>query len=104
MVPYFQYSILTWGFKVGRLEKLKKKAVCIISNSSYNAHTDPLFKKLDLLKVREIFRLNALKLYYKFKKDNLPFYTMNMFTYINAPYLHTCYPNTVSFNEVLQNI
>ena len=84
ILPYFQYSILTWGFKVCRLEKLKKTAVCIITNSSYNAHTDPPFKKVNLLKVRDIFQLNVLKLYYKFREENLPFYTMHMFTYANA--------------------
>ena len=25
ILPYFQYSILTWGFKIGRLEKLQKE-------------------------------------------------------------------------------
>ena len=50
ILPYFQYSILTRGFKVGRLEKLQKRAVRIITNSSYNAHTDPLFKKVNLRK------------------------------------------------------
>ena len=45
-------------------QKLQKRAVPIITNSSYNAHTDPLFKKVDLLKVKDIFQLNVLKLYY----------------------------------------
>ena len=84
ILPYFQYSILTWGFKIGRLEKLQKRAVRIINNSSYNAHTDPLFKKLSLLKVKDLFRLNVLKSYYKFRKVNLPVYTMSMFTYADA--------------------
>ena len=72
ILPYFQYSILTWGFKVGRLEKLQKRAVCIITNSSYNVHTDPLFKKVNLLKVGDIFQLNVLKLYYRFRKKLFP--------------------------------
>ena len=100
ILPYFQYSILTWGFKVGRLEKLQKRAVRVIANSSYNAHTDPLFKKVNLLKVRDIFQLNVLKLYYKCRKENLPFYTMNMFTYANTAPEHDYDLRT---NGILEN-
>ena len=51
ILPHLQYSILAWGFKMGRLEKLQKRAVRIISCSKYNSHTDPLFKNLNLLVV-----------------------------------------------------
>ena len=101
VLPYFQYSILTWGFKIGRLEKLQKRAVRIITNSSYNAHTDPPFKKLSLLKVKDLFRLNVLKLYYKFRKVNLPVYTMSMFTYADAAPMHDY---NLRKNSVLKNV
>ena len=84
ILPHLQYSILAWGFKMGRLEKLQKRAVRIISLSKYNSHTNPLFKKLNLLKLNDLFELNVLKLYYKYKKNNLPFYISNMFSYFNA--------------------
>ena len=99
ILPYFQCSILTWSFKVSRLEKLQKRAVRIITKSSYNAHTDPLFKKINLLKVRDIFQLNVLKRYYKFIKENLSFYTMNIFTYANAAPEHD---NNLRTNGILK--
>ena len=34
------------GFKMGRLEKLQKRAVRVISCSKYNLHTNPPFKKI----------------------------------------------------------
>ena len=80
VLPYLQYGILTWGFKIGRIEKLQKRAVHIIICSKYNAHTEPLFKTLNLLKVSDMFTLNLLKMYYKYKNQSLPFYVMNMFT------------------------
>ena len=80
VLPYLQYGILTWGFKIGRIEKLQKRAVRIITCSKYNAHTEPLFKTLNLLKVSDMFTLNLLKMYYKYKNQSLPFYVMNMFT------------------------
>ena len=66
VLPYLQYGILTWGFKIGRIEKLQKRAVRIITCSKYNAHTEPLFKTLNLLKVSDMFTLNLLKMYYKY--------------------------------------
>ena len=73
ILPHLQYSVLSWGFKMGRLDKLQKRAVRIISNSRYNSHTDPLFKKLNLLKLKDLFELNVLKLFYKYRNSTLPF-------------------------------
>ena len=50
ILPHLQYSILAWGFKMGRLDKLQKRTVRIITCSKYNSHTDPLFRKLNLLR------------------------------------------------------
>ena len=52
ILPHLQYAVLTWGFKMGRVELLQKRAVRAITSSNYNAHTEPLFKQL---KVKDIF-------------------------------------------------
>ena len=80
ILPHLQYSILAWGFRMGRLDKLQKRAVRIITRSKYNSHRDPLFRKLNLLKAKDLFELNVLKLFYKYKKKSLPFYLSNMFS------------------------
>ncbi len=49
-----------------------KKIIRILSLSKYNTHTDPLFKILKLLKVNDIFKLQELKFYYKYKNNKLP--------------------------------
>ena len=64
---------------MGRVELLQKRAVRFITNSKYNAHTEPLFKQLNLLKVKDIFELTALKSFYKLKKNYLPVYITGMF-------------------------
>ena len=68
------YSLLVWGFNCGRLKKMQKKFLRIITCSSYNAHTEPLFKCLKLLKLEDLFVLNVLKFYYKYEHGKLPFY------------------------------
>ena len=79
ILPHLQYAVLTWGFKMGRAELSQKRAMRVITSSKYNAHTEPLFKQLNLLKVNDIFELTALKLFYKLKKNYLPVYITGMF-------------------------
>ena len=76
------YGILVWGFSCQRLIKLQKKVIRIISRSKYNAHTEPIFKTLDILTLDDLFNLNALKLYYKYIRNTLPpyFYSFNIVT------------------------
>ena len=71
------YCILTWGFDYYRIEKLQKRFVRIISSSKYNAHSQPLFKVLDILKVEHLFSQSCLKFVYKFKKSQLPKYFLS---------------------------
>ena len=44
----------------------------------YNAHTEPLFKCLKLLKIEHVLKLHELKLYYKFAHKKLPVYLQNL--------------------------
>ena len=50
----------------------------IISVSAYNAHTDPLFKRFEILPIKCLFYLNCLKFVYNFKKGNLPCNFLNI--------------------------
>ena len=88
IMPHLQYSILCWGLKHERVFKLQKKAVRLITCSKYNAHTEPLFKSLNLLKIEDIFVLNALKFYYKLKHRKLPQYFYSMFTHNTETHEH----------------
>ena len=72
------------GHEATRIYKLQKKAIYIrtISKSKYNAHTEPIFKKLQFLKLNDIFKLQQLKFYYKHIKGDLPKYFQH-FSYIH---------------------
>ena len=63
ILPHFQFSVLTWGFKANRTVKFQKRAIRVITNSKYNAHVEPLLKRLNLLKVSDIFHNSLLKLF-----------------------------------------
>ena len=68
------YSLLVWGYDCLRLAKIQKKIIRNICCSKYNAHTEPLLKKLELLKIDDLLILNTLKFYYKFKNEKVPEY------------------------------
>ena len=79
---HLNYAILTWGYSCNRLEKLQKRLIRIITWSKYNAHTKPLLKQLELLKLSDLLELSALKFYFKYLHGSLPrfFYSFNIAT------------------------
>ena len=68
------YGILAWGFEHQRFVKIQKRFIRIISLSTYNAHTEPWFKQLGILKINNLFDLNCLKFVYNYNKGELPRY------------------------------
>ena len=86
ILSHIQFGIICWGFEWSRLAKLQKRAVRIITNSKYNAHTEPLFKDLHLLKINDIFDVQCMKFWYKFSNNTLPNYFWSMFQYNSSLY------------------
>ena len=71
-VPHIIYGSLLWGHAGGALDKIQKKAVRTITYSNYIAHSEPLLKELNLLKVKDLFELKILKFLFKLYHNNLP--------------------------------
>ena len=67
----------------------KRKQFESYSNSHYIAHTEPICKRLHMLKVSDMFRLAIWKFYYKLINNKLPSY----FNYIkpNLPVICNYY-------------
>ena len=57
---------------------LQKKAVRNIANKDYIAHSEPLCKSLNILKIPDIFTCSLWKFYYKLSKNQLPTYFDDM--------------------------
>lgn len=74
ILPYLNYGLLIWGWKSDRLLKLQKRAVRIISKSTYIAHTNLLFKNLNLLKIKDLCALHDYTFCYKMQNNMLPDY------------------------------
>ena len=81
VLPHFNYCILSWGSVVKEnhhLYLLQKKAVRIITQSNYIAHTKPLCKQHNLIKLTDMFSLAIWKFYYKLMNNQLPTYFSRM--------------------------
>ena len=74
IASYLNYGLLLWGTESDKVLTLQKKAIHLISNSSYIFHTNPLFIQHKLLKIGDLFKLKLLKLYYKLSYNLLPSY------------------------------
>ena len=75
-----------WGPHCERLFLLQIRIMRVITNSKYIAHTDPIFKTLNLLKLPDLYRLQLYKLYYKIKKQTVPTYFRHILTEVVNPY------------------
>ena len=66
--PHLHYGILSWfnsqNNNVTRLQLLQKRSIRIITRSKYNSHTDPLFKKLHILKINDIYNIKLSVFYW----------------------------------------
>ena len=77
ILSYFNYCILACGATINEgnpLHLLQKKALRLISNSKYIAHTEPICKDLRLLKFTDMFSIAIWKFYYKLMNNQLPMY------------------------------
>ena len=78
-LPHINYGLLLWGQNSGRIFKLQKWAVRAITCSKYNAHSEPLFSKLKLLKIEDIHKIALLKFFHRYTNNSLPKYFDNFF-------------------------
>ena len=77
IMPHFNYCHLVWGCNIHeghKLHLLQKKALRIITNSHCIAHSEPLCKRLRVVKVIDMFEITLWKFYYKFMNNMLPPY------------------------------
>ena len=86
ILPHLNYCSLCWGFKSKSniVFARQKQSVRIITCSKHNAHTEPLFKTLKLLKFKDLLKLRELHFYYKFIHTLLPIPLQNWHIIINT--------------------
>lgn len=91
--PHLTYGLLAWGAaNQSLLHKtflLQKRAIRIISNAPYNSHTEPLFKKMHILKLYDQYTFGILIFMTKYLRNQLPISFDN--TYKSTQQIQTTY-------------
>ena len=83
-MSHMNLHILNWGHESEKLDLLQKKAIRAVFNAHYIAHTSPLFVAARAVRIRDIHRLAIVKFFFKFKRNILPSYFLNLDIKTNA--------------------
>ena len=79
------YVVTQVGFYVGYV-------IRSVTCSKHNAHTEPLFIELNLLKIQDIYKLSLLKKYFQYKNNLLPIFFRGMFDTIQSNHNYATRP------------
>ena len=81
---YLTYGIIIWGSAydtyLSKLIITQKKIIRAMTGASYKAHTEPLFKQLNILKLPDLYRLYVSKYMFAFINNSLPCNLLKIFT------------------------
>ena len=106
--PHLTYGIITWydlnNNNTRRLYTLQKKVIRIITKSKYNEHTSNLFKKLNILKLEDIYKKQILITYWKYRNNSLtPNLTHNITLTNQIHSHHTRQTHQIHLNQINHN-
>ena len=81
--PYFKYCCPTWGSasstNLQRLQSLQNRAARIVTDSLYDAHSEPLIKKLGWLTIKQLIDTEIVQIVYKALHNEAPKYIKELY-------------------------
>ena len=81
--PYFRYCCPVWcsaySTNLQKLQKLQNRVVRIVTDSPYDAHSEPLIKELGWLTIKELIHTETVKIVYKALHNEAPEYLKELF-------------------------
>ena len=80
---HLNYGAIIWSSSLNKkqrqkLKNIQKKAIRIIHNKKFNAHTSELFYKSKITKIENIFEKECILLLHKHKNKSLPMGTQKL--------------------------
>ena len=83
--PHLTYGIIAWGSSAPSVLKstfvLQKRAIRLINGVKYNSHTDHLFRKNSILKLKDLYELNVTLFMHDYCCGKLPQSFSGVFKY-----------------------
>ena len=90
--PYHAYCLIVWGTTypsyLTTMVNQQKRAIRNVCGESKFAHTQPLFKRLNLLTFKELYIYCFQIFMYKYHRNQLPDIFQSLFTYNNEVHYH----------------
>ena len=81
--PHFRYCCPVWGAAgitaLQKLQKLQNRAARIVTNSPYDAHSEPLIQKLGWPTIKQLIESETAKVVYKALHNEAPDYLKGLF-------------------------
>ena len=78
---HLQFGTTAWGYQCNRVNKItRKKSRANNGGTKYDAHSEPLLKGCNILRIEDILKLSCLKLYHKYTNCNLTEFVNDIFT------------------------
>ena len=77
--PQLKYGLLAWGSKYDLLVTQQKRCLRSSNGKSRTAHTEPLLKIMNQLKLVDMYNSKLLKYYYKLYRNQQPCYSDSFF-------------------------
>ena len=88
-----QYCVSTWGLAsttaLDPLVRIQKRIIRIITNSPFLSHTNPLFQKLNFLKIKDIVKLEIAKTMFCFNKSSTKNESQTIISITQKPHCKT---------------
>lgn len=81
---HLTYGVILWGaafhVHINKIVIMQKKIIRAICGARYDAHTDPLFREIQLIKFTDIHKYHSAKFVYKNLTKSHPRSLLNLFT------------------------
>ncbi len=81
--PYLSYGILAWGnatnCDLNRTKILQKRAIRTVRKTSFNSHTEPLFKSLNILNLKDLYTYQSIIFMHSYITGKLPHSFTNLY-------------------------
>ena len=103
-LSHIMYALSVWGgapiSAIGRLNKIHKKGIRHVCNAKYNAHTEPLFKRENILQLHDLFKLQCVKIMYKkIQKTLHSYHSSKLTTNFEITQKHTRQKENININR-----
>ena len=91
--PYLTYGILIWGstYKsyLNTLQLLQNKAMLAITKQRWSDRITPIYRRLQVLKINDLYKLETAKFMHQFLDKSLPASFEKYFTHTTFVHCHS---------------